>query len=363
MDPTATRAILSRAPHLGPALLRALKAAGAAEDDNLLDPERITRAGLTPQTQAYLREPDRAALAEDLRWLASTGAHVVLCTDAQYPPLLAQISSPPAVLFILGDVALLSSLQLAMVGSRSPTPEGRSNALAFAAWLAAQRVTITSGLAVGIDTASHEGALLGGGRTVAVCGTGLDDIYPRQNSTLARQIQERGALVSEFPPRTPLQRSNFPRRNRIISGLSAGTLVVEAARESGSLITARLAVQQGRRVFAIPGPVRNRLARGCNSLIRDGARLVEEPAEVALELKLSIINQDFTTTARSREPRRELDKGYEMLLDALGSEPATVESICARTGKTCEAVASMLLILELEGRVAPHPGGRYGRAI
>jgi DNA processing protein len=338
-------------------------AAGVAADDTLLDPERIARAGLTPATQAYLREPDRAALAEDLQWLASSGARILLCTDATYPPLLAQIASPPAVLFVLGDVALLSSVQLAIVGSRSPTPEGRSNALAFAAWLAARRLTITSGLAVGIDAAGHEGALLAGGRTVAVCGTGLDDVYPTQNSTLARQIQERGALVSEFPPRTPLQKSNFPRRNRIISGLALGTLVVEAAEESGSLITARLAAQQGRRVFAIPGPIHNRLARGCNKLIRDGARLVEGPAEVALEFGISLDPQGLRKSQRPRRRRCELDKEYEMLLDALGSEPATVESIAARTGKTCEGIASMLLILELEGRVAPHPGGRYGRAI
>jgi DNA processing protein len=248
-----------------------------------------------------------------------------------------------------------------MVGSRNPTPAGRTNARNFAAYFARVGLTITSGLAVGIDAASHEGALLGGGLTVAVCGTGLDQVYPTQHAGLAARIREHGALVSEFPPRTPPRRVNFPQRNRLISGLSVGTLVVEAARESGSLITARLAAEQGREVFAIPGSIHSPLSRGCHKLIREGAKLVEDAADVLSELKFSLSKEALASSPGPVGKLPALDKEYEMLLDALGFEAATIDVLVERTGLPGESIASMLLILELEGRVAPHPGGRYGR--
>ena len=288
-------------------------------------------------------------------------ARIMLCTDPDYPPLLRQISGPPAVLYVLGSIAALASAQLAMVGSRSPTPGGRATARAFAAWFARAGLTVTSGLALGIDAASHEGALAGGGLTVAVCGTGLDRVYPDEHAALAARIAQSGALVSEFPPRTPPLRAHFPRRNRIISGLSLGTLVVEAARKSGSLITARLAAESGREVFAIPGSIHSPVSRGCHQLIKQGAKLVEEAADVLSELRITISKQQLTGTSLEREQPAELDKEYEMLLDALGFEPTTIDVLVARTHLPGESVASMLLILELEGRVAALPGGRYGR--
>src|SRR5262249_33513864 len=215
------------------------------------------------------------------------------------------------------SVELLSAPQLAMVGSRSPTPVGRATAREFAAWFAGAGLTVTSGLAVGIDAASHEGALAGGGETIAVYATGLDRVYPAEHAALAQRIRARGALVSEFPPRTPPLRGHFPRRNRVIAGLSLGTLVVEAARESGSLITARAAVDAGREVFAIPGSIHSPLARGCHQLIKNGAKLVEEGMDVLSELRFSVAKELVMTRQPEPPKPRELDKEYEMLLDAL----------------------------------------------
>jgi DNA processing protein len=264
-------------------------------------------------------------------------------------------------LYVQGSVESLSATQLAMVGSRSPTAVGRATAREFAAWFAGAGLAVTSGLAVGIDAASHEGALAGGGITIAVFATGLDRIYPAEHAALAQRIRTAGALVSEFPPRTPPLRRHFPRRNRIIAGLSLGTLVVEASRYSGSLITARLALENGREVFAIPGSIHSPLSRGCHQLIKSGAKLVEEAADVLSELRFPVRKEQVTP--REPAPRKppELDKEYEMLLDALGFEPATIDVLVARTHLPGESVASMLLILELEGRVAALPGGRYGR--
>jgi DNA processing protein len=227
-------------------------------------------------------------------------------------------------------------------------------------------LTITSGLARGIDTAAHEGALKGGGKTIAVCGTGLDIAYPRSNATLADRIAVQGALISEFPLGTVAHQSNFPRRNRIISGLSTGTLVVEAAVQSGSLITARLASEQGREVFAIPGSIHNPLARGCHRLIRAGAKLVEVADDIFGEIEPIVrslgsnirLHASGHSDAQARPP---LDKDYEILLDALGFEPAGVDLLVARTGLKADEVASMLLILELENRIESHPGGLYVR--
>jgi DNA processing protein len=275
--------------------------------------------------------------------------------------MLAQTVGAPPVLFVLGSVDALHSPQLAIVGSRNPTAAGRKTARDFAAWFARAGLTITSGLAVGVDAASHEGALLVDGITVAVCGTGLDAVYPFENTRLAARIREKGALVSEFPPRTEPSKRNFPRRNRIISGLSHGTLVVEATCRSGSLVTARWAAEQGRDVFAIPGSIHSPLSRGCHKLIRDGAKLVEEAGDVLSELQITLCGQRVMRATHRRKGVAPLDKEYEMLLDALGFEPATIDVLVERTGLPGESIASMLLILELEGCVAALPGGRYDR--
>jgi len=313
----------------------------------------------------HIRAFDEPAVEADLQWIATSGAQLVPCTSPAYPPMLARTAGAPPVLYVLGDVEVLSMPQLAMVGSRNPTAGGRSTAKDFATFFARSGLTITSGLAIGIDTACHEGALAADGLTIAVCGCGLDRIYPPQNAALAARIREQGAIVSEFPPRSPPLRAYFPQRNRIISGLSLGVLVVEAARQSGSLITARLATEQGREVFAIPGSIHSPLSRGCHKLIREGAKLVEEAVDVLSELAIPLREQILTSAsaklADASSAASALDMPYKILLDALGFESAGIDALAERTGFPGESVASMLLILELEGRVAPHPGGRYGR--
>jgi len=227
---------------------------------------------------------DTAAFEAELAWLSETGHHLVTWADTDYPPLLREIPAPPVVLYVIGDRQSLSHPQFAIVGSRNPTPMGRENAQAFAKTLAGAGLTITSGLALGIDGAAHRGALDAGGKTIAVVGTGLDRVYPARHRDLAYAVVQQGALVSEFPLGTPPKSENFPVRNRIISGLSLGTLVVEAAVQSGSLITARLATEQGREVFAIPGSIHSPQARGCHALIRQGAKLVETAQDILEEL-------------------------------------------------------------------------------
>ncbi|HTU64638.1 MAG TPA: DNA-processing protein DprA, partial [Steroidobacteraceae bacterium] len=274
-------ALLARAPNLSAAQLRAM----AAADASLGIVERAQAAALAPfdlttPTRDWLLAPDAARLDLDEAWLDSAGAVLLPATSPHYPPLLAQLPDAPAVLYVRGDVAVLSEPQLAMVGSRTPTAGGRDIARHFATRFARAGLGITSGLAFGIDTASHEGALAGGGVTIAVLGCGLDAIYPSQNRALADRIAASGAVISEFPPGAPPRPAHFPQRNRLIAGLSAGTLVVEAACRSGSLITARLAGVAGREVFAIPGSIHNERVRGCHELIRQGAKLVETPEDV-----------------------------------------------------------------------------------
>jgi DNA processing protein len=361
MEATQVRAMLARAPGLTAEHVRALFDLTGSES-NLGAADALRQVGMPPAARAFLTSPDQAQLRSDLQWIEASGAQLILCTDAAYPPLLAQTAGAPPVLFVLGCVEALYSPQLAMVGSRNPTAAGRKTARDFAAGLAYAGLTITSGLAVGVDAASHEGALLvEGASTVAVFGTGLDAVYPSENRKLAARIRERGALVSEFPPRTGPSPRNFPRRNRIISGLSRGTLVVEAAHRSGSLVTARLAAEQGREVFAIPGSIHSPLSRGCHKLIREGATLVETAGDVLSELGIPLCRQRVTRPAVAGKGVVALDKEYEMLLDAFGFEPATLDALVARTGLPGESIASMLLILELEGCVAALPGGRYDR--
>jgi DNA processing protein len=325
------------------------------------DAAALARLGLSTKMVRWLLAPDAARLDADLRWLEATGCTLLAATDARYPGLLRQAPGAPAILFVLGNVTALGEPQLAMVGSRNPTAGGRSTAREFAAFFARAGLTITSGMALGIDAECHEGALSAGGLTVAVLGHGLDDLYPPQHKALAARIAASGAVVSEFPPGVPPLREHFPRRNRIIAGLAVGTLVVEAARESGSLITARLAGDAGREVFAIPGSIHNPLVRGCHQLIRQGAKLVELAEDVLGELKISLSDQLLAAANPGSKNNPSLDKEYKILLDALAFEPASVDSLIERTGMNSESIASMLLILELDGHVAPHPGGRYSR--
>lgn len=342
-------------------------------------PAALRAAGADAKLISWLQSTSEKAIVQDRRWLEHDQHHFIAWGSENYPQLLTQLSDAPVGLYARGNPALLALPQLAIVGSRNPTPSGSDNALSFAAHLARCGLVITSGLAIGIDTASHQGALHAQGTTIAVCGTGLDINYPRANAALADMIAERGALVSEFPLGTAAIKGNFPRRNRIISGLTLGTLVVEAAVQSGSLITARLAAEQGREVFAIPGSIHNPLTRGCHQLIRQGAKLVETADDIFAELRTlcgALVeapagpsrNSPMQRPALGKAPEiagtsgGPLDKEYEILLDALGFEPAGVDLLVERTGLRADEVASMLLILELEDRIDSYPGGLYVRA-
>lgn len=297
------------------------------------------------------------------RWLSEAQHSVIDRDSADYPPFLKQIADPPERLYIAGNVEALHLPALAIVGSRNPTRQGRQNAYEFAKHLGRSGFCIVSGLAQGIDTAAHEGALDGGAMTVAFLGHGIDSVYPAANQKLAARIIKRGAVCSEFDLGAPPRREHFPQRNRLISGLSLGTLVVEAARRSGSLITARLAAEQGREIFAIPGSIHNALAHGCHQLIRQGAKLVESAADIVAELgplieHMSAADDDVVPRVPPA-PKRDAD--YEMLLDAMGFDPATADELAGHSGLTIEHVSSMLLILELEGEIEAQAGGRFSR--
>jgi len=358
--------LAARAPGLDARSLALI--ATHSPDLELLERRRaheLAALGIAPATIEYLRHPDGMLIDADLRWLAGADCALLPSMSPDYPPLLRASPQAPPVLFVRGSVAALSEPQVAMVGSRNATAGGLSTARRFAASFARMGLCITSGLALGIDAASHEGALEGGGLTIAVLGHGLDIVYPRQHRALAERIVASGAVVSEFPPGTPPLPANFPQRNRIIAGLAHGTVVVEAAQDSGSLITARLAGLAGREVFAVPGSILNPMARGCHELVRQGAKLIECVEDVLMELKISLSAQLVAEAAKSPadtgKPGNALDKEYKILLDALAFEPASVDSLIERTGMNSESIASMLLILELDGHVAPHPGGRYSR--
>lgn len=323
--------------------------------------------GLSAAIIDSLQHPDWPAVDKDLAWLSAADNRLIRLGDGAYPPLLAETPDPPLLLFVHGDPDYLLQPQLAIVGSRNPSRDGLALAEDFAAYLSGCGLTICSGLAAGIDAAAHRGALRGAAGTVAVTGTGLDRVYPAGHRELAHQIAADGVLVSEFPPGTPPLAANFPRRNRIISGLSLGTLVVEAALRSGSLITARQALEQGREVFAIPGSIHNPLARGCHALIREGAKLVENGAHILEELADHLtFNQPPPNLPApllgGDTPTKELSPEYNELLDIMGYEPVAVDQLVQRTGLTPEQLSSMLLLLELEDRVHSSPGGRYTRA-
>jgi len=310
-------------------------------------------------------EADPAGIERDLDWLEEPGRVLLTADDPRYPVQLAAVSGMPAALFVRGDPALLARPQVAIVGSRNATATGCETAFGFAAQLAAHGFAVTSGLATGIDAAAHRGALAAGGITIAVCGTGLDRVYPPGHERLADEIAATGVLVGEFPTGTPPVPYNFPRRNRLMSGLSRGVLVVEAAARSGSLITARLAGEQGREVMAVPGSIHNPLARGCHRLIKDGAALVESVDDVLAALGASRLEcaTERAPGARDRAgiPQGMLDSDAEMLLNALGFEPTDLDRLVERTGMSARSVLSKLQLLELEGWVETLAGGRYSR--
>ena len=316
--------------------------------------------GLPEPARSYLCNPHWDDVEPDLNWLAQPDRHLITRLDPRYPKQLIHIPDPPALLYVQGNIGLLASVQLAIVGSRNPTATGRSTARQFARYLSASGITITSGMATGIDGAAHEGALEELAGTIAVTGTGLDRVYPRCHMELAHRIAEKGALVSEFPIGTPVRRGHFPRRNRIISGLTFGTLVVEAARDSGSLITAGEAADQGREVFAIPGSIHNPLTRGCHQLIRQGAKLVETAQDILEELAPILGDSQMPSAlpAELQTPVR-WDPIYRKLLSALEFDPLQNDLLIERSGLTAEAVSSMLMLLELQGYVSSVPGRGY----
>ena len=300
-------------------------------------------------SEAVSQAVDRA-----LAWAAQPRHSIVTLADETYPRLLLEISDPPPLLYARGRSELLSRSALAMVGSRNATQQGEANAEALARALSSAGLTIVSGLALGIDAAAHRGGLLGPGSTIAVLGTGIDTVYPSRNAALAAEIAERGLLLSEFPLGVGPAAQNFPRRNRLISGLARGCLVVEAALASGSLITARAAAEQGREVFAIPGSIHSPLSKGCHALIKSGAKLVESADDVLSELS-GFRPSGFAST---QQPSARADSG---LLAHMGHDPVDVDSLCSRAGLSAEQVSSELLKLELDGRVAALPGGLYQR--
>jgi len=370
-DSTLAWLTVMRTPLLGAAgMRRAIAACGSVEA--LLDcrPQQLVSFGLAPESAAALANPPRALIEEDLRWCGDLGMELMPFTAPDFPAQLADLPDAPALLLLQGRRELLAAPQLAVVGSRTPTAAGRRIARDLAAQLAAAGLVITSGMARGIDTAAHEGALAGKGGTIAICGTGLDICYPPENQALRDRIAREGLLVSEFPRGAPAARNHFPRRNRIISGLARGTLVIEAAAGSGSLITARKALEQGREVFAVPGSPLNPLAAGCLELLTEGAHLVRTANDVITHIQVPIeknpgnnllSDQQLTSVQSATSTARRLDKDYEMLLDALGFEPASIDDLVDRTGLKPGSVASMMLILELEGRVEPRPGALFNR--
>jgi len=365
-DDALACAVLLRAPAIDrESLAAALRCAGGAANLVQANARERLAAGVPAAVDAYLRGPDGRPTVAEQRWLDHPRHHVLGSWQPEFPGLLQCTSDCPIALYVDGDLAALCQPQLAIVGSRKPTPPGAENAFQFAELLARRGLAITSGLALGIDTAAHRGALAAEGTTLAVVGGGIDVHYPRVNRRLAEEIACTGALVSEFALGAAPRPAHFPQRNRVIAGLSLGTLVVEAARRSGSLITARIACEQGREVFALPGSIHNPLARGCHELIKQGAKLTETVHDILSELNFSGFFA-ATTVARAdaaspRSPAAGMDKDRKILLDALGFDPAGIDLLVVRTGLKPEAVSSIMLTLELEGYVQAAPGGCYSR--
>ncbi|WP_455219208.1 DNA-processing protein DprA [Kaarinaea lacus] len=365
--------VLHHATGFGPAKLAMLAEHNVHPLELLGEQQKQLFAHLTlPETtRQSLVDPDWAAIEKDLKWVEQDNCHVMPVVSSWYPDLLREIADPPVVLYAQGDPEILQFPQLAMVGSRNPSHYGQETAFEFARHLSQAGLIITSGMATGIDTHSHRGALAGSELTVAVAGTGLDRVYPAKNKALAEQISLQGLLLSEYAIGTQPIAHNFPRRNRIISGLSVGTLVVEAAIQSGSLITARQAMEQGREVFAIPGSIHNPLARGCHHLLRQGAKLVETGDDILQELapliekmrRSRIVNKSnnpFNNNKLSDKHAVPLDPQKQELMEFIEFEPVSIDTLVQRSQLTPESISSMLVELELSGLVKSS-GGLYSR--
>jgi len=351
---------LLETPGVGRASARRLLAAFGSPQAALTAPLAARREVVSAEAANALQDaPDTldTLLAKTLAWLAgdvTAPRHVVTLGDPLYPAALLETADPPLLLYAQGRIELLQAAAIAIVGSRNPTPQGLENARAFAAHLSGAGLTVVSGLALGIDGAAHDGALDGAGSTIAVVGTGLDLVYPKRHLKLAHRIVEGGLIVSEYAIGTPSLAEHFPQRNRIIAGLTRGTLVVEAAVQSGSLITARLASEAGRDVFAIPGSIHSPQSRGCHWLIKQGAKLVDSADDILEELNLG--RPAAAASAPSDEPADD-----DPLLDALGFEPVSLEALVARTGWSAAELSARLLELELDGHVARLPGQLFQR--
>lgn len=359
-DELASWLRLALTPRLGNAPARKLLAAfGLPQAIFQQEADALAQVVEPRHVDALAKEPPGFAAQLDITaaWLEQDGHHLLTLGDPGYPERLLQIEDPPLLLYCVGQPLARAGAALAVVGSRNPTAQGLQNARQFSRALAEAGVTIVSGLALGIDGAAHEGALEGAAgaapATIAVIGTGADRVYPSRHLQLAHRIAERGTLVSEYPLGTPPLQENFPRRNRIIAGLSLGTLVVEAALRSGSLITARLAAEQGRDVFAIPGSIHAPQSRGCHALLRQGAKLVESAQDVLEDLQL--------VAPAPRGDAEEVPEGDDALLAALGYDPVGLDALIARTGIPAPQLQAQLLELELAGHVARLPGGLFQR--
>ncbi|MCI0749867.1 MAG: DNA-processing protein DprA [Nevskiales bacterium] len=363
-DPAALKHWLAlvRAPGVGAAYAgRLLERFGNPEAALRARPSTWKAAGIPESLYAGLKNPDWDGVEQDLKWLTGERRCLVTLNDPDYPERLREISHVPPALFCQGNPALLSSPQLAVVGARSATPQGLEIAAGLAAELTRCGLLITSGLALGIDGAAHRGALSAGGATVAVCATGLDRVYPARHRELAHEIAGKGLLISEFPTGTPPLAEHFPRRNRLISGLSLGVLVVEAAPQSGSLITARLALEQGREVFAVPGSIHSPQSRGCHALIRQGAKLTESVRDILEELGPRVGMDRVPADGVPSSAASDLDPVQQRVLEAFGFGATTFDTLVERLSLSVEALSSALLALELQGRVTLMPGGAYVR--
>jgi DNA processing protein len=339
------------------ALVALLRAFGDAQGVLAASHAEIARAVSPAAADLAVMPIDAESLAVTSGWLDDPSHHLLAWDDPDYPQALLELGNAPPVLFHIGRRDLLGRPGFAIVGSRHGTPQGLETAREFAGALGAAGLTIVSGLALGIDAAAHEGALGTEGSTLAVVGTGLDRVYPARNRDLATRIARDGAMLSEYLPGTPPRKENFPRRNRLLSGLARGVLVVEATLSSGSLITARLAGDQGREVFAIPGSIHSPFAKGCHKLIREGAKLVETAQDVLEELRLNAPQSRTTHEGAKADPP--FDGGG--VLVAMGYDPVSVDALVQRTGAPPEAVTAELVTLELAGRIAALPGGYWQR--
>ncbi|GBG03208.1 DNA processing protein DprA [Azospira sp. I13] len=361
---------LTLVPGIGPEGQRHLLAAFGPPEQIFAASRSELRGVVGKKADLLLDTDNQDAVARALAWASQPGNAILPLGDGNYPQLLLESADPPTLLYAKGRLELLNRPAVAIVGSRNATPQGIQDAEAFARSLAADGLTIVSGLALGIDGAAHRGAVDQPGSTIAVIGTGADRIYPSRHKELALQLATDGVIISEFPLGTPAVAHNFPRRNRIIAGLAAGCLVVEAAMESGSLITARLAGELGRDVFAIPGSIHSPVARGCHRLIKQGAKLVENARDIFEELghlTLDLPGQPqprSATTAAAQVTTgtaSRLSRDEAKVIAALGHDPANMDQLLQRTGLTTEALCAILVALELADHVASLPGGRYQR--